>query len=93
MDGSGREEFFDELISLVDKHKFWRNGFRVNLDKDENHRRVDKKRKDVAKVSLRAAQQYGARGANPGVRTDDAAARKLRLPEQKGGHEPSDAAA
>ena len=32
----------DELISLVDQHKFWRNGFRVNLDKDENHRRVDK---------------------------------------------------
>ena len=32
----------DELISLVDQHKFWRNGFRVNLDKDETHRRVDK---------------------------------------------------
>ena len=32
----------DELISLMDQHKFWRNGFRVNLDKDENHRRVDK---------------------------------------------------
>ena len=63
----------DELISLVDQHKFWRNGFRVNLDKDENHRRVDKKRADVAKVSLRAAQQYGARGADPRVRADDAA--------------------
>ena len=32
----------DELISLVDQHKFWRNGFRVNLDKDESHRRYDK---------------------------------------------------
>ena len=41
MEGSGRESFA-ELISLVDQHKFWRNGFRVNLDKDESHRRYDK---------------------------------------------------
>ena len=24
-----------KLISLVDQHNFWRNGFRVNLDNDE----------------------------------------------------------
>ena len=83
----------DELISLVDQHKFWRNGFRVNLHKDENHRRVDKKRKDVAKVSLRAAQQHDKGGGYSRVRAENAAARKLCMPKQKSGHEPSDAAA
>ena len=32
----------DELKTLVDGHKFWRNGFRINLDTDETHRRKDK---------------------------------------------------
>ena len=83
----------DELISLVDQHKFWRNGFRVNLDKDESHRRYDKKRTDVAKVSIRTSQQYGARRSAPGVRAEDAAARQLCMPKQKSGDAPTDAAA
>ena len=32
----------ETLISLVEKHKFWRTGFRVNLDHDESHRRKDR---------------------------------------------------
>ena len=32
----------DELISLVGQHRFWRNGFRVNVQQDEAHRRKDR---------------------------------------------------
>ena len=32
----------ENLISLVEKHRWWRNGYRVNLDQDEAHRRLDR---------------------------------------------------
>ena len=32
----------ETLISLVDQHKIWRKGYRVNLDQDESHRRKDR---------------------------------------------------
>ena len=40
------------LISEVDKHKFWRNAFRVNLDQDESHRRIDKNGRPWLKNSI-----------------------------------------
>ena len=35
-------EALEELQSLVSEHKWWRNGFRVNLDREESHRRRDR---------------------------------------------------
>ena len=32
----------DAFVSLVAKHKFYRNGFRTNLDKDPTHHRKDR---------------------------------------------------
>ena len=35
-------EALEELQSLVSEHKWWRNGFRTNLDTEESHRRRDR---------------------------------------------------
>ena len=32
----------EELQALVEEHKWWRNGFRTNLDREESHRRRDR---------------------------------------------------
>ena len=35
-------EALEELQALVKEHKWWRNGFRTNLDTEESHRRRDR---------------------------------------------------
>ena len=45
-------EALEELQALVEEHKWWRNGFRVNLDREESHRRRDRNGREWLKYSF-----------------------------------------
>ena len=55
-------EALEELQSLVSEHKWWRNGFRVNLDREESHRRRDRNGREWIKYILRLLAILYARG-------------------------------
>ena len=42
----------EELQSLVKDHKWWRNGFRTNLDTDQTHRRRDRNGREWLKYTF-----------------------------------------
>ena len=83
----------DELISLVDQHKFWRNGFRVNLDKDEKHRRYNKNGRTWLKYKYAPRSNTVREGAIlECVQSMLPHVNSVCL-NKKGGHQPTDAAA
>ena len=78
-----------ELISLVEDHKWWRNGLRTNTSDDPGHFRVDKKRLEVAQVQIRALEQHRQGRADLEARAKDLPVGNRGVLEPEERHKPA----